>query len=67
MTPIIFKKVIFNSGLQRVKSIQQKKKFMVINRRKFYNFPNGPEEPDYIMMVMTALSSYFALQIFYKK
>lgn len=67
MTPIIFRRIIYNSTLQRTQCIQQKKKFQVINHRKIYNFPNGPEEPNYIMMFLTGLCAYFSISTFYRK
>jgi len=66
MTPYFFRKVIFHSKLNRDKFLRNKQKYMITNRRKFYSIPNGPEDPDYIMIFITALSSYFALKLYYK-
>ena len=68
MRPFIFKKIVFHSRLQRYQCIQRKNKYMIINQRNFYSLPNGPEDPDYIMIFLTALSSYyFVKMISYKK
>jgi len=66
-TPIIFRRIIFNSSLQRTLYNQKKKKFQVINRRKFYNMPNGPQDPDYLMVFLTGICAYYTIGLFYKK
>ena len=67
MTPLFFRKLIFNSKLHREQCIQNKKKYAVVKYRKLYSMPNGPEDPDYIMLFITALSSYFAIKFCYRK
>jgi len=67
MTPIIFRRIIYNAPLQRSQCMQKKKNFQVINRRKFYSFPNGPQDPDYLMIFLTGLCTYFSISMFYKK
>jgi hypothetical protein len=64
---MIFRKVIFNSKVNRANFIRNKQKYRIVNRRNFYSLPNGPDDPDYFMMFITALSSYFTLKILYKK
>jgi len=67
MTPFIFRRIIYNARIERTQCIQRKKQFQIINRRKFYSFPNGPEEPNYLIMFLTGIIAYYSAGLFNKK
>ena len=64
---MIFRKVIFNTKVNRSNFIRNKQKYRIVNQRNFYSVPNGPDDPNYFIIFVTACSSYFTLKFIYKK
>ena len=62
MMPIIFRRVIFNSKIIREQYRQNKKKYMIMNHRKFYSLPTGPEDPNYFIIFLTSISTYYIIK-----
>lgn len=58
----------------RNKCIENKKKFTIVNRnnpkRQFHTFnngPNGPDDPDYLMIFLASVSAYYTIKLLYKR
>jgi hypothetical protein len=67
MSLIIFRRIIYNSTLNQQKFIEKKRKYMLVNKRPFYSFPNGPEEPNYIILLVYGIFSYYTLKYIHRK
>lgn len=56
----------------RNKCIENKKKFTIVKKRQLHTFNNGPNNqdpnnPDYLMMFLGGLFSYYTMKNLYKK
>ena len=61
-----------SKSVLRNKCIENKKKFTVVKKRQLHTFNNGPNNkeppnnPDYLMIFVGSLFSYYAMKMLYK-